>query len=175
MVFRLGHAIQVLERTPSTLRELLSGLSDDWLRATEGEGTWSPYDVVGHLIHGEMTDWIARLEIILSDKTERRFETFDRSAQFQGDQNRPIAALLAEFADLRRRNLDILRAKQLSPADMNRTATHPQLGTVTLSQLLATWVAHDLDHIAQIARVMGKQYRSEVGPWVEYLRIVREK
>jgi hypothetical protein len=175
MNFDLQNAIQILERTPHTLKSMLSGLSDDWIRATEGPETWSPYDVMGHLIHGEKTDWIARLNIVLSDSPKRKFEPFDRFAQFEESKGKTLDQLLAEFADLRRKNLDILRARKIGRSDYSRTAMHPALGEVTLGQLLSTWVVHDLDHLYQISRVMSLQYREEVGPWVEYLRILKPK
>ena len=175
MKFDLQKSIQILERTPPTLTSMLSGLSDDWIRAHEGPQTWSPYDVVGHLIHGEKTDWIARLNVIMSDDPHKTFEPFDRFAQFEESKGKSLAQLLAEFSALRRENLAILRARKFVPADFLRTAIHPALGKVTLGQLLSTWVVHDLDHLYQIARVMAGQYRDEVGPWSAYLRILNSR
>lgn len=170
--FDLAEGIAVLERTPVVLRALLSGLPDGWVTATEGPETWSPYDVVGHLIHGERTDWIARAEIILAQGESRRFTPFDRFAQFTESNGKSLGDLLDEFAELRAGNLAQVWSWQLTDAQMSLEGEHPSLGTVTLRNLLATWVAHDLSHLGQIARVMAKQYREEVGPWREYLPIM---
>ena len=151
---------------------MLRGLPDGWIRAHEGGETWSPFDVIGHLIHGEQTDWLARVRIILEHGESRAFEKFDRLAQFEASKTRTLDALLDEFATLRRDNLDALRALHIGPADLARTGTHPAFGRVTLGQLLATWVAHDLDHVVQIARVIARQYSDEVGPWRAYLRVI---
>jgi tRNA(Arg) A34 adenosine deaminase TadA len=167
--FSLDQAIALLERTPSVLRALLLGLEEPWVRATEGEGTWSPFDVVGHLIHGERTDWMPRAELIVSDGESRPFAPFDRFAQFAASRGRSLGELLDSFAELRAASLERLRALRLRPADLARTGRHPELGVVTLRQHLATWVAHDLSHLAQVARVMGRRYREEVGPWRAYL------
>jgi hypothetical protein len=168
----LDEAVAVLSRTPATLDALLRGLPHGWIEAHEGGETWSPFDVVGHLIHGEETDWLARLRIILDHGEARPFDKFDRTAQFQASQGRTIDVLLDEFATLRAKNLGELAALRLVPADLARTGTHPAFGRVTLGQLLATWVAHDLDHVIQIARVIGRQYSDAVGPWRAYLRII---
>ena len=170
-MFTVPLALEVLERTPRVLSVLLLGLSPDWTRATEGPDTWSPYDVVGHLIHGERTDWIARAEIIRAGGGT--FQTFDRFAQFRESQGKSLEELLDEFADVRRQNVARLRSWALTDVDLDRTGTHPRFGTVTMRQLLSTWVAHDLDHLMQISRVMAKQLNADVGPWTEYLRIVR--
>jgi hypothetical protein len=172
--FSLPDAIAILERTPASLEALLNGLPDTWTRATEGEGTWSPYDVIGHLIHGERTDWIPRARHILAGE-ERPFDPFDRMAQFQESQAPDLVALLSTFSDLRRQNLAALVGLNLTAADFERKGTHPELGEVTLGQLLATWVVHDLDHIAQIARTMAKAYSKAVGPWSAYLSILRDR
>lgn len=172
MNFDLPAGMAVLERTPVVLRALLSGLPDGWVTATEGPETWSPYDVVGHLIHGERTDWIARAEIILTQGENRRFTPFDRFAQFTESKGKSLGDLLDEFAELRAGNLAQVWSWQLTDAQMSLEGEHPSLGTVTLRNLLATWVAHDLSHVGQIARVMAKQYREEVGPWREYLPIM---
>lgn len=168
-MFSVPLGLEILERTPEVLRVLLSGLSPAWTAATEGPDTWSPYDVVGHLIHGERTDWIARAEIIRSGGGT--FQTFDRFAQFQESRGKTLHQLLDEFAAVRRENVARVRSWSLTEADLDRTGTHPRFGTVTLRQLLATWVAHDMDHLMQISRVMGKQLTADVGPWKEYLRI----
>ena len=170
----LNDAVAVLERTPTTLTMLLKGLPDTWIRATEGDGTWSPYDVIGHLIHGERTDWIPRARHILASKTDP-FEPFDRTAQFRENENRRLNELLATFAELRRENLKALREMNLQPEDLQKPGLHPELGPVTLGQLLATWVAHDLDHIAQIARTMAKVYKDATGPWSAYLSILHDR
>jgi len=170
--FVLAEAVTLLANTPGTLDALLRTLPDDWLAAHEGGETWSPHDVLGHLIHGERTDWIARAEIILKQGADRRFTPYDRFAQFRESEGQSLAQLLDEFARLRADNLAALAAWRLSDAQLDLTGEHPEFGEVTLRQLLATWVAHDLGHIAQIARVMAKQYREAIGPWRAYLPIV---
>lgn len=172
--FDLSDAVAVLERTPATLTMLLDGLPDTWIRATEGDGTWSPYDVIGHLIHGERTDWIPRVRHILAGKTDP-FEPFDRTAQFRESETKSLNELLTTFADLRRENLKALKEMSLKTTDLQRPGLHPELGPVTLGQLLATWVAHDLDHIGQIARTMAKVYKDATGPWSAYLSILRDR
>jgi hypothetical protein len=170
--FELDTGIAVLERTPGALRAMLEGLPAGWIEGTEGPDTWSPFDVVGHLIHGERTDWIPRAQIILAHGPNRRFTPFDRFAQFRESQGKSLADLLDEFARLRAENLVVLKGWRLSDAQLALEGEHPELGTVTLRQLLATWVAHDLGHIAQSARVMAKQYREAVGPWRQYLPVM---
>jgi hypothetical protein len=169
MHFEMVTAVPVLERTPRVLHELLGGLPDEWIRATEGPETWSPFDVVGHLIHGERTDWMTRAELIVREGERRTFPPFDRVAMFEASRGRSLAELLVTFAELRTASLDRLRALALREDDLGRRGRHPELGAVTLSQLLATWVAHDLSHIGQIVRVMGRQYTDAVGPWRTYL------
>jgi hypothetical protein len=170
--FDLGTGIAVLERTPRVLEALLSGLPGVWTTGNEGPDTWSPFDVVGHLIDGELTDWMARLHIILSQSANRRFEPFDRFRHISRNKGRTLSELLTEFRQLRERNLSELRGLNLQSAQLQLTGEHPAFGTVTLEQLLATWVAHDLGHLAQIARVMAKQYRDAVGPWEAYLPVL---
>ena len=170
--FVMTEAVAVLERTPATLDALLRGLPDGWIAANEGGGTWSPFDVLGHLIHGERTDWMLRARIILEHGDTRPFDTFDRFAQFHESSGKTLESLLDEFAELRRANLRDLASLALTDADLARRGRHPALGIVMLRQLLATWVAHDLDHIMQIARVLARQYSDEVGPWRAYLRII---
>jgi DinB superfamily len=165
-------ASAILARTPAALDALLRGLPDGWIAAHEGGDTWSPFDVMGHLIHGERTDWMPRALIILEHGEARAFDTFDRFAQFALSEGRTLASLLDEFATLRQDNLRELAALRLTDADLDRRGRHPELGTVTLRQLLATWVAHDLDHVVQISRALARQYSDEVGPWRAYLRIV---
>lgn len=172
MDFVVANGMEVLERTPATLRAMLLGLSPAWTDATEGPETWSPYVIVGHLIQGERTDWIQRAQIILAQGTQRRFEPFDRFAQFKASEGKTLVDLLDEFARLRAANLATLAGWKLTDAQLALTGEHPAFGIVALRQLLATWVAHDLGHIAQIARVMAKQYREAIGPWREYLPIM---
>jgi hypothetical protein len=174
MAFELDEAIALLARTPDTLRELLGDLPDAWTRTDEGEGTFSAFDVVGHLIHGERTDWLPRARIILEHGEKRAFEPFDRFAQLRENEGRPLGELLDTFDELRQRNLIDLKELDLSARDLERAGTHPELGRVTLGQLLATWVVHDLDHLCQIARVMASRYRKDTGPWWVYHRILEE-
>jgi len=172
--FALGDAVAILERTPASLTALLEGLPDAWVGATEGDGTWSPYDVIGHLIHGERTDWIPRARHILAGET-RPFDPFDRAAQFTESRGATLSGLLETFAALRRENVAALVRMHLTKEDLSRTGRHPELGEVTLGQLLATWVVHDLDHVGQIARTMAKAYGDAVGPWSAYLSILRDR
>jgi hypothetical protein len=172
MEFQLTHALEVLERTPATFRALLAGLPEAWTSPNEGPETFSAFDNVGHLIHGERTDWIPRARIILTQGADRRFEPYDRFAQYRESQGKSLAELLDEFALLRTENLATLRGWQLSEAELALEGEHPALGPVTLRQLLATWVAHDLGHVAQTARVLAKQYREAVGPWRAYLPVL---
>ncbi len=170
--FAVDEATAVLARTPATLDAMLRGLPDGWIQAHEGGETWSPFDVIGHLIHGEQTDWVPRARIILEHGEARAFEKFDRFAQFELSKGRTLDSLLDEFAVLRRASLRDLAALEITEADLDRRGTHPGLGVVTLGQLLATWVAHDLDHVVQVARVMARQYSDAVGPWRAYLRVI---
>ena len=172
MNFELGTGVAVLQRTPATLRALLAGLPQDWTAPNEGPDTWSAYDIVGHLIHGERTDWIPRARIILEQGANRRFEPYDRFAQFRESQGRTLSDLLDEFARVRAENLTTLGGWRLTDEQLALEGEHPELGAVTLRQLLATWVAHDLGHVAQTARVMAKQYRVAVGPWRAYLPVL---
>lgn len=171
---RLDDTVAILQRTPSSLHALLDGLPETWVRATEGDGTWSPYDVIGHLIHGERTDWIPRARHILAGET-RAFEPFDRMAQFTTSHGMSMGELLATFADLRRANVAALLGMKLTNDDLARTGLHPELGNVTLGELLATWVVHDLDHVAQVVRTMAKVYAKATGPWSAYLSILRDR
>lgn len=170
--FNLESGIRVLERTPGVLRAMLDGLGEEWLRATEGPDTWSPFDVVGHLIHGERTDWIPRARIILEQGSDRPFPPFDRVAMFRESEGKSIEQLLDEFGTLRHESLATLRGWRLTDAQLALEGTHPEFGRVTLRQLLATWVAHDLGHLVQIGRVMAKQYREAIGPWRKYLSVM---
>jgi DinB superfamily len=172
MELELQQAIEILERTPSTLNALLRGLSQPWLVQNEGPETWSPYDIVGHLIHGEETDWIPRAKIILEHGEERAFEPFDRFAMVERFKGKTIADLLDTFTRMRGESLRKLRSLNLTPPLLEKRGRHPELGQVTLRQLLATWVVHDLGHLAQATRVMSKQYRDAVGPWRAYLPVL---
>ena len=172
MAFRLEEAIQVLERTPAVLRAMLAGLSERWVMNNCGPETWAPFDVLGHLIHGEKTDWIPRARIILEHGPSRAFEPFDRYAQYAASRGKKMDELLEEFEWLRKQSLASLRAMKLNEPQLDLPGTHPALGPVTLRNLLATWVCHDLNHIHQIAKAMAYQYRSEVGAWREYITIL---
>lgn len=172
MSFQLNDAIAVLERTPDTFRALLAGLTDGWIACNEGPETFSPFDNLGHLVHGERTDWIPRARIILEQGSNRRFEPYDRFAQVHESAGKSLAQLLDDFAHLRAGNLDTLRGWNLTDPHLALEGEHPSLGPVTLRQLLSTWVAHDLGHVAQTSRVMAKRYREAVGPWRAYLPIL---
>lgn len=174
MNFDLSQSISILERTPEILNIFLSDLPSEWVQVNEGLDTWSAYDIIGHLIHGEKTDWIVRSKIILSQDQNKKFDSFDRFAQFKNSAGKSINELLSEFKELRRHNINELKLLNLTKFDLQLEGIHPELGTVTLKQLLATWVAHDLGHIAQISRVMAKQYKSEVGPWLVYMNVLRK-
>jgi uncharacterized damage-inducible protein DinB len=171
----LDAALPVLRATPAVLHAWLAELPESWTSANEGPDTWSPYDIVGHLIHGERTDWIPRLELLLQHGDSRPFVPFDRFAQFRDSQGKSLLQLLDSFAELRAGNLSRLESLDLKPADLRRPGRHPELGPVTLGQLLAAWVVHDLSHVGQIARVMGRQYQAAVGPWVKYLPMLTRR
>lgn len=173
MEFDLQTGWYVLERTPRVVRAALDGLPPVWFDATEGPDTWSPYTVVGHLVHCERADWIPRARLILDQGADRRFAPLDRFAQFHESQGKSLADLLDEFETLREINLKTLRDWNLTDTEMALQGEHPEFGAVTLRQLLATWVAHDLGHQVQIARVMAKQYREAIGPWAKYLSVMR--
>jgi hypothetical protein len=172
MQFQLDQAVEILERTPQTLRALLEGLSEPWLTGHEGPDTFSPYDVVGHLIDGEEEDWIPRLQIILEHGESKPFEPFDRFAFKERTKGKTVGELLQTFETLRRENLTALSRLNLQPEQYELKGTHPEFGFVTIGQLIATWAAHDLGHIGQIARVLAKQYKTTVGPWQKYLSIL---
>jgi hypothetical protein len=172
--FIMAEAVVILTRTPATLDALLRGLPEGWIGAHEGGETWSPFDVVGHLIHSDRTNWIARARQILDHGEAAAFDDFDRVAQFVRSKGRTLNSLLDEFSSVRADSLRQLAALQLTEADLDRRGRHPTLGTVTLRQLLSTWVAHDLDHLVQISRVLAHQYSDAVGPWRQYLRVIRE-
>jgi uncharacterized damage-inducible protein DinB len=172
MEFQLDRAKEILSRTPATLKALLGGLSDEWVRSNEGAESWSPFDVVGHLIHGEETDWIPRARMILEDGESRAFEPFDRFAMFEKSRGKSLGELLDRFEQLRAESLRELDEMNLTPELLSKHGLHPELGTVTLGQLLSTWVVHDLGHTGQIVRVMAKQYVDAVGVWQAYLPIL---
>ena len=173
--FVLQEAIEILTRTPAVVATLLRGLPEPWTSAHEGGETWSAFDVIGHLIHGEEADWLARARIILEQGDSRPFDKFDRQAQFEASKGKTLTELLDRFAALRAGNLRELAGLGLTDADLDRRGMHPALGPATLRQLLATWVAHDMDHIVQISRVLATQYADEVGPWRAYLRVISGK
>ncbi len=172
MKYSINHALEILERTPGVLHSLLSGLSDEWIMNNEGPDTFSPYDVVGHLLHGEQTDWTARIKMILQYGDSKPFERWDRFAQYERSKGKTLQQLLDEFALVREENMVWFKSLQLTEEDFERKGQHPVLGPVTLGNLLATWVAHDLTHIAQATRVMAKQYKDEMGPWPGCFRIL---
>ncbi len=172
MTFKLQKSLEILERTPLVLESLLSDVSDEWIMNNEGENTFSPFDVVGHLLHGEKTDWMARLQIILRDGGDKNFTPYDRFAQYEESKGKSMSQLLSEFKSLRMRNLATLIALNIQESDLSKEGIHPKFGKVTLRHLLSTWTVHDLSHIAQITRVMSKQYKEEVGPWIEFLPIL---
>ncbi len=173
MPLKIAEARHILQKTPATLTAMVGGIPEPWLKCTEGAGTWSAYDVVGHLIHGELTDWIPRTRMILERGESKAFEPFDRIAMFRDDQSRPVSALLDQFAFLRKENIAVLDSLNLTSDDLARRGTHPELGPVSLGQLLSTWAVHDMTHISQIARVTAKQYLHEVGPWTQHLSILK--
>jgi len=173
MEFRFGHGLTVLRRTPAVLRALLADAPESWTTATEGPGTWSPYDVVGHLVHGERTDWVPRIEHLLQHGDAVPFPPFDREAMFSASQGRSLAELLDTFDRLRAESLGRLAALRVTDADLGKRGRHPEFGVVTLGQHCATWVAHDLSHVSQVVRVMARQYTDAVGPWRAYLSILQ--
>ncbi len=173
MNFNLDNALDVLRRTPEVLSAMLTDISEEWTTKNEGPDTWSVFDIVGHLVHGEKTDWVPRMEIILACDGDHQFQPFDRFAQFRESQGKTLHDLLTEFKDLRQRSIDILLSKRLQESDLERKGIHPAFGEVTLRQLLSTWVVHDLNHLAQISRVMAFQYKEAVGPWIEYLGVLK--
>ena len=172
MKFALDQAIVILQRTPGTIKSLIENLGENWTNANEGPETFSPFDVVGHLIYGEKTDWVVRAKIILQGTNQKTFEPFDRFAQERESKGKSLNQLLTEFEFLRNENIYWLNEQNLSTKDLERTGIHPTLGAVSLKHLLACWVVNDLTHIAQITRVMAKQYKDEIGPWTEFFRIL---
>jgi DinB superfamily len=172
MQYSLERSYEILDRTPAILQALLSGLPDDWVMPNEGPETFSPYDVIGHLVHGERTDWTVRTKMILEFSDTKTFERYDRFAQYEESKGKSLQQLLDEFAAIRKENMIWFKSLNLTEDDLNRKGMHPVLGNVTLRHLLATWVVHDLTHIAQISRVMAKQYKEEMGPWPQFFRIL---
>ena len=172
MKFDIDRSLEILERTPAVLQELLQGLSDDWIFSNEGPETFSPFDVLGHLIHGEKTDWAPRIKMILEYGNAKTFVPWDRYAQYEESKGKTLQQLLDEFKRVREENMDWYRSLHLTEADLDKTGIHPKLGEVTLQNLLATWVVHDLTHIAQVTRVMAKQFKEEMGPWPEFFRVL---
>lgn len=172
MKYSFEGAAEVLERTPAVLNTLLRNIDDGWVMSNEGPDTFSPYDVVGHLIHGEKTDWVPRAKIILEFGTSRPFTPWDRFAQYEASKGKTLQQLLDEFELIRKENMAWFRSINISEADLEKTGLHPVLGEITLRNLLSTWVVHDLTHIAQVTRVMAKQYKEEMGPWPEFFRIL---
>ena len=173
MNYSKEQAIEILERTAAVLKSLLANISQDWVMNNEGADTFSPYDVVGHLIHGEKTDWVVRAKIILEHGVNKPFEPYDRFAQYEESKGKTLGQLLDEFEKIRKENVGWLQSIQLTEDDLERKGMHPVLGEVTLRNLLSTWVVHDLTHIAQITRVMAKQYKEEMGPWPQFFRILQ--
>jgi hypothetical protein len=172
MKYSVAQAIEILDRTPAVCTTLLEGLSDDWVMHNEGPDTFSPFDVIGHLIHGEKTDWAERAKMILEFGNTKTFVPWDRFAQYEESKGKTLSQLLQAFAAIRKENMDWLKSLHLTEADLDKTGMHPKLGEVSLRSLLSTWVVHDLTHIAQITRVMAKQYTVNMGPWPEFFRIL---
>jgi uncharacterized damage-inducible protein DinB len=174
MNFKIEEAIEILERTPLTLSSLLTGLSNEWIFSNEGESTWSPFDVVGHLVEAEKYNWIPRIKMILTKGESETFPPFDRFSQLSQNKEKTINQLLSEFAKLRQQNLETLKTIVTGQTNLNQTGIHPDFGVVKLSEQLSTWTAHDLSHIAQITRIMANRYHNDVGPWKTYLRIMKK-
>jgi hypothetical protein len=167
----MDDSYEILKRTPGVLSALLNGLDEKWTSNNEGENTWSPFDVMGHLIHGEKTDWVPRMMIILGKNNDKKFVPFDRFAQFEESRGKSFNDLIHEFKTLRQENLMKMRAASITDEMLSLKGVHPEFGEVTLRQLLATWVVHDLAHLCQVTRVMAKQYGQEIGPWTKYFSI----
>lgn len=172
MRYSVEKSIEILETTPAVLKALLSGIHEEWVMNNEGPETFSPYDVIGHLIYGEKTDWVPRAKIILEFGLSRPFMPWNRFAQYEESEGKTLQQLLDEFEIVRRENMIWFKSLSLTEADLDKKGMHPQLQEVTLRNLLATWVVHDLTHIAQITRVMAKQYKEDMGPWPEFFRIL---
>ena len=175
MKFNINLAMQILERTPHVVDAMLRNLDDQWTMSNEGGDSWSAYDVVGHYIHGERTDWLSRAQIMISDREDKHFTPFDRFAQFTESQGKSLSDLLHEFKKLREDNLRELKKIEFSDDVLSRIGIHPKFGEVTLEQLLSAWVVHDLTHIHQLSRVLAKQYDEAVGPWKEFLGVLNDR
>ena len=173
MDFQISKTIEILSQTPTTVKSLLGNLSDEWNFASDGENSWSPFDVIGHYIHGEETDWIPRAEIILSQGENLTFEPFDRFAQLDKSEGKTMSELLETFVNLRQKNIEILTSWNLTDEQLKLKGIHPELGEVTLEQLLAAWAVHDLTHVRQLVSVLAKQYTENVGAWKQYLSILQ--
>ncbi|HYP26911.1 MAG TPA: DinB family protein [Blastocatellia bacterium] len=173
MQFNLDHATDILSRTPMILKSMLGNLPDEWTFSNEGDQTWSPFDVLGHLIHGELTDWVPRIRVILEAGESKPFEPFDRFAQKEASKGKSVEGLLATFEELRSNNIEALKKMNITEEDLKTRGQHPELGVVTLEELIATWVVHDLDHLVQVSRTMAKQYKEAVGPWQAYLSVLK--
>lgn len=173
MNFSIERSLEILSRTPDSLEVFLNGINDVWISNNEGPDTWSPYDIVGHLVHGEKIDWMERTDIILN-RNDKHFRPFDRFAQFTESKGKTLTDLLKEFKQLRMNNIKTLKSLNLNEEKLNLKGIHPKFGEVTLKQLLSTWTIHDLNHISQICRVMAKQYKEATGPWIEYLPILNK-
>ncbi|MCE7735610.1 MAG: DinB family protein [Candidatus Heimdallarchaeota archaeon] len=171
--FSLQKSIEILQRTPRILSDILENLSETWVSVNEGDNTWNPFDIVGHFIHGDQTDWVTRAKVILSDQEDKKFDSFDRFAQFENSKNKKLSELLTEFTTIREQKIKELEGLHISESDLKSIGNHPELGSVNLQQLIATWVVHDMSHLAHILRIMANQYRNEVGPWIDYLRILK--
>ena len=175
MNFNLQESIALLERAPSVYRTLLSGLSESWVQCNEGEETWSAYDIMGHLIHGEKTDWLQRIEIILEESENKTFAPFDRFAQFEESKGKTMSQLLDEFEMARMKNIQRLKSKNITESYLSKTGIHPAFGQVTLRQLISTWTIHDLAHLNQATRVMMKYYKDAVGPWKKFFSVLKNE
>lgn len=173
MKYTVSDALEVLKRTPHILEALVKDLPPQWSAVNEGGETWSVYDIMGHLLHGETTDWVNRMEIILAQGSDRTFPPFERFAMFEESKGKTLNQLVSEFAAAREKSIAIIESKNITEAQLDLKGIHPKFGEVTLRQHLSTWVAHDMGHLAQMARVIAKQYKEETGPWVEYLRILQ--
>jgi hypothetical protein len=172
MKYSVEKSCEILERTPAVLKTLLANISSEWVMSNEGPETFSPYDVLGHLIHGEKTDWVTRAKIILEYGISKPFTPWNRFAQYEESKGKTLNQLLDEFETVRKENMQWFKSLNLGEADLDKTGMHPKLGVITLRNLLSTWVVHDLTHIAQVTRVMAKQYKEEMGPWPEFFRIL---
>ena len=172
MEFELSNTIKILERTPGLINDLLNGLPEELVHNNEGPGTWSPFDIVGHFIHGEKTDWIPRAKIILSGESDKPFIPFDRFAQFENSKGKSIDDLISEFSSLRTENIEILKSFNLNETKLVLTGIHPDFGKVNLRQLLSTWTVHDLVHINQMTRVLASNYKGAIGPWRKYIKLL---